>query len=46
MISADFFNKTFDVLIGCLELVIHRYSQKIYLYICICNHMRPSTIKD
>ena len=25
--------KTFDVLIGCLELVIHRNSQKIYLYI-------------
>ena len=24
--------KTFDVLIGCLELVIHRNSQKIYLY--------------
>ena len=27
--------KTFDVLIGCLELVIHRNSQKIYLYIYI-----------
>ena len=27
--------KTFDVLIGCLELVIHRNSQKIYLYILI-----------
>ena len=25
--------KTFDELIGCLELVIHRNSQKIYLYI-------------
>ena len=25
--------KTFDLLIGCLELVIHRNSQKIYLYI-------------
>ena len=25
--------KTFDVLIGCLELVIHRNSQKIYIYI-------------
>ena len=27
--------KTFDVLIGCLELVIHRNSQNIYLYILI-----------
>ena len=32
MISANFSNKTFDVLIGCLELVIHRIVRK-YTYI-------------